>query len=489
MAIIGGGFSGWVTAKIARECGIDPVVFEKRSSIGGVWAPAEGLAWDSMRTNISHYTCMFSDLAWKQPVDDFPNQREVFAYLNDYIKEFELQQYARLNANVEKVSKFGDRWNLQWQEGEKKEERLFDFVVVASGFFSKPVLPHFARMEKFKGRITHAKEYKNPEAFRGKEVVIIGNAFSGCEIAAEVSTVAKRTVHIASNSMWVLPKYLKAKDSERELPGDLVYYSRAAHLRNIGVPLEQLNQRKNGWFADICKEQQQIPELKVTSDPKDPPYIAISDGYVEKVKNKQIEFLPGGIEMFTTDGAVLRNGSRIQADEVILCTGYKPDLPFLDQEVLNSVGYLPEDKFLPLLLHKTVFPKDHSGLAFVGMYRGPFLGVMELQARYACMAFSGKIPLPTAEEIQTGIAEGQKIRDLFPRHQFPHGDYVGLCEDLALQINVAPDLKTLEQSNPSLHKQLLDGPFTVASYRLSGFGSKPELALRLIEQINGASSS
>jgi dimethylaniline monooxygenase (N-oxide forming) len=485
MAIIGGGFSGVVTAKIAKECGIEPVIFEKRFSVGGVWEPAEGLAWDSMRTNISHYTCMFSDFAWKPHVDDFPTEREVFAYLKDYMKEFDLHKYVRLNANVEKVFKINDRWKVQWQEG----ERLFDFVVIASGFFAEPVIPQFPGMENFKGRITLAKGYKNPENFQGKEVVILGNAFSGCEIAAEVSTVAKRTLHIASKSKWVLPKYLKAKDSECELPGDLVYYSRAAHLRNLGVPAEQLNQRKNGWFADICKEQQQIPELKVTSDSKEPPYIAISDGYVENVKNKRVEFIPGGIEIFKTDGVVLRDGSHIQADEVILCTGYKPDLPFLDQAVLNSIDYLPDDKFLPLLLHKTVFPKDHSGLAFVGMYRGPFLGVMELQARYACMAFSRKIPLPTAEEIQAGIAEEQKIRDLFPKPQFPHGDYVGLCEDIARQIKVAPDLEALKQSDPPLHKQLLEGPFTVASYRLTGFGSKPELALRLIKQINGASSS
>lgn len=488
IAVIGGGPSGFVAIKEAVECGLQPVLFEKNSSIGGVW---NALTWDSMRTNISRYTCMFSDYAWKEPVEDFPNQRDVLAYLNNYIDHFKLQQYVRLNSNVTKVSKINDKWKVEWLESSKKEERLFDFVIVASGFFSKAVTPSLAGIDSFKGRITHAKEYKNPSAFQGKNVVVVGNAFSGCEIAAEVSSMAAHTVHVVSKSIWILPRYLKAKDSDRKLPGDLVYYSRAAHLRSLGVPANELNQKKNAWFAGICEQQQQFPGLKVTSDPQGPPFLAISDGYVEKVRNGRIE-LSSPIETISEDAVMFRNESSRKTDEVVFCTGYKPDLSFLDPKVLKSIDYLEDDQFLPLLLHKTVFPKDHSGLAFVGMYRGPFFGVMELQARYACMGFTGKTPLPTTQEIEKGMAEEKNIREQFPRPQFPHGDYVGLCEDIARQINVAPDLKALEHSNPVLHKQLLEGPFTTSSYRLSGFGSKPDLALRYIEQINkkasGASS-
>ena len=68
-------------------------------------------------------------------------------------------------------------------------------------------------------------------------------------------------------------------------------------------------------------------------------------------------------------------------DDVILCTGYAPRaLPFLSPEALARLAFAPLDAFCPLLLAKLTWAPGTPGLAFVGMYRGPYFGIMELQA-------------------------------------------------------------------------------------------------------------
>ena len=103
VAIIGAGPSGLAAAKSAVECGLKPVIFEKNPNIGGLWQPIVRSTWDSLRTNLSWFNCMFSDFVWKPGTDDFPDQNKVYEYFCDYMKAFQLEQYLRSNTEVTKV--------------------------------------------------------------------------------------------------------------------------------------------------------------------------------------------------------------------------------------------------------------------------------------------------------------------------------------------------------------------------------------------------
>jgi dimethylaniline monooxygenase (N-oxide forming) len=488
IAIVGAGAAGLVAADEAARCGLKPTVFEKTSKIGGIWQPNIGSTWDNLKTNISFYTCMFSKFAWKKnPAGDFPTRDEVYEYLCDFVKTNELEKYLRLNTEIKQIYKFEDRWKVTWVTAGKKDERAFDFVIIASGFFSKAAPFSISGIENFNGRIMHSKSYKNSTPFKGKKVAVFGESFSGCEIAADLVSSAEKVIHVAPKSFWILPRHLKnPKDPTKDLPGDLIFYSRASQQKSAGISLEEVYVKKHSWFRTICDQGKKCPDLEVTTSPKHPPYVAISDQYVDSVAKKYIDVKKIRVDRLEKGKIVFQDGKSEQIDSIIYCTGYRTELPFFNHEILKALEFLPEDKFQPLLLHKTVFPKNLSGLAFVGMYRGPFFGAMELQARWACMAFSGKIPLPSQPEIEQGIIEEQKIREMQPRPQFPHGDYVGFCEDLAKQIGVAPDLAKIETEDPKLFQKLVNGPFTVASYRLHGYGNDPQCALHLIEQINSA---
>lgn len=54
------------------------------------------------------------------------------------------------------------------------------------------IFPSLAGIEKFKGQYFHSRDYKNPEGFTGKRVIIIGIGNSGGDLAVEISHTAKQ---------------------------------------------------------------------------------------------------------------------------------------------------------------------------------------------------------------------------------------------------------------------------------------------------------
>lgn len=104
VAIIGAGPSGLVSAKSAIEQNIDPVIFEKNESLGGIWNSNTGFVWSTMHTNISRYTGTFSDFPWNPSIPLFPNSSCVKQYLNDYAKHFQIDKYINFNTLVESVN-------------------------------------------------------------------------------------------------------------------------------------------------------------------------------------------------------------------------------------------------------------------------------------------------------------------------------------------------------------------------------------------------
>lgn len=56
-----------------------------------------------------------------------------------------------------------------------------------------PILPSLLiGIEKFKGQYFHSREYKIPEGFQGKTVVVVGMGNSASDIAVELCQRAKR---------------------------------------------------------------------------------------------------------------------------------------------------------------------------------------------------------------------------------------------------------------------------------------------------------
>jgi hypothetical protein len=99
-------------------------------------------------------------------------------------------------------------------------------------------------------------------------------------------------------------------------------------------------------------------------------------------------------------GVVFRDGTSVRADVIMHCTGYKYSFPFLAAG--NTVS-VEDNRIHPLYKHVFV-PRLAPNLAFIGL---PFkvipFPLVQLQASWVAGALSGRIELPSEEEMMEDV--------------------------------------------------------------------------------------
>jgi Flavin-binding monooxygenase-like len=138
---------------------------------------------------------------------EFPAHREMAAYLDSYADGFELREFIRFRATVERLELDpGAGWWLTLDDGSVRRYRA---VVVAIGLFWCPKVP--AHPGAFGGVTIHSHDYRTPEPFEGRRVVVVGAGQSAAEIAVEVSRLAARTFMSVRSRTHVLPRWIGGK--------------------------------------------------------------------------------------------------------------------------------------------------------------------------------------------------------------------------------------------------------------------------------------
>jgi thioredoxin reductase len=66
-------------------------------------------------------------------------------------------------------------------------------LVNATGTWTKPFVPSYPGLRSFRGRSLHTAEYRGPEPFAGRHVLVVGGGASAVQLLAEISGVAETT--------------------------------------------------------------------------------------------------------------------------------------------------------------------------------------------------------------------------------------------------------------------------------------------------------
>lgn len=467
IAIIGAGPSGLTAIKSMLEWGLEPVAFEKAREIGGLWKFDEsqpdggGVAYRSLHTNTSKWMGVFSDFPFPEDAPAFPSRARMLQYLHDYADHFNLRPCIRLETAVERVRPAPDgRWEVTVRpKGGEPESRLFDAVVVASGFYPEPHQPELPGQARFQGEVLHSMAYKGPERFAGRQVIVLGCGSSGADIAADLGPVAAQVDVSVRQGLWFLPKMIQ--DQAYDLRRSRFSQKIPAFLAN-----RVFNRLLLDSYREIGFDDETLPLLNL-------PAFDIRTGKFIPATDILHEILAGRVRMrpeiahVAADHVVFVDGSQAAADVLLFATGYNLALPFLDETVMEI-----EDRYT-IRLYLQVFHPELDNLAFLAMNfaGGAAFPLMEIQARWIARVFSGDLPLPPPAERKAWIEA------YFGKHEAAGTDPMSLS--LPVYLNELGDVLGVNPQpwkHPTLAPRLVFGPQVPAQLRLDGPGRSERAA-------------
>lgn len=199
--VIGGGQAGLAVAWHLRRAGLAYRLLDAGDRIGGSWPHY----YDSLTLFSPAAYSSLPGMAFPGPADAYPRRDEVVRYLESYVRQFELP--LELGRHVRRVVR--DDGGFVVDAG--AERIATRTVIAATGAFSVPHVPGMPGLAAFRGNVLHSRDYRSPEAFAGRRVVVVGGANSAVQIAHELSGVADVTL-ASRRPIRFVPQRLLGKD-------------------------------------------------------------------------------------------------------------------------------------------------------------------------------------------------------------------------------------------------------------------------------------
>ena len=211
VAIIGAGPSGLAQLRAFQSAAAkgdaipEIVCFEKQDNWGGLWNYTwrTGLDENGEPVHCSMYRYLwsngpkegleFADYSFEEhfgkQIASYPPRAVLFDYIEGRVQKAGVRDMIRFSTVVRWISydpdteKFNVTVHDHAQDHVYSEE--FDNVIVASGHFSVPNVPHYPGFESFNGRLLHAHDFRDAREFSGKDILVMGSSYSAEDIGSQ----------------------------------------------------------------------------------------------------------------------------------------------------------------------------------------------------------------------------------------------------------------------------------------------------------------
>jgi putative flavoprotein involved in K+ transport len=358
--VCGAGTAGLAAAASLRSAGVEAIVLERTEEVGASWRTR----YDGLRLNTPGWMSTQPGYrASRRRYGEFPTRDAWVRYLEDYAAHHRID--VRFGTQARRLEPLNGGWRVETDS----EDLQARYVVVATGFDRDPYLPDWPGREQFGGELIHSSAYRNPEPYRGRDVLVVGPGTTGSEVAALLSRGGAGRVRVACRT-----------------PPNLVTRKFLGVSINVpGLALERLPLRvadQIAWlgqriaFGDLDRYGLSRSPLGIATQSRRQQAPAYDSGFVGLLKAGRIEIV-AAVAGFDGSGVSLADGTRIQPEVVVAATGYRRGL----EPLVGHLGVLDEDG-KPLLSGGKQHPSA-PGLFFNG-YRSDLSGqlrLMRLDAR------------------------------------------------------------------------------------------------------------
>ncbi len=202
--VVGAGQAGLATSYHLKRLGIDHVLLE-RGNPGETWRKQR---WDSfVLTTPSRINSLPGPSFHSSSPDSFESATSVVNYFENYVKETALP--LRTNSPVLAARRSSDSGLIEVETPDAKYTA--HNLVVASGSQNVPSFPGPAGSCPSFITNVHTADYRNPSQLPDGNVLVVGSAKSGCQIAEELMQT-DRKIYLSTSRVGRVRRRLRGRD-------------------------------------------------------------------------------------------------------------------------------------------------------------------------------------------------------------------------------------------------------------------------------------
>jgi putative flavoprotein involved in K+ transport len=284
--VIGAGQAGLGAAYWLRRASRLEVQVIDRAEVGSSWLAR----WDTLRLFTPRRFSGLPGMRFPEG-QGFPSREEVAAYLRCYTRQFELP--VQTGHEVRRLSWSGGVFRALTSVGDIRAYQ----VVLATGPFTRPYRPA-ASQDLDEGIFQlHSAAYRRPTDVPDGPVVVVGGGNSAAQLALELSRT-RQVVIVSPRPLWFLP--------ERVLGADLYWWLFVSGTLNA-----------RAW-APVSHYVRRRGDAIIGTDLR------------RHIRAGKIRVITGRVTAADAKHLILADGLHVPVGNVLWCTGFRPDLDWID---------------------------------------------------------------------------------------------------------------------------------------------------------------
>jgi thioredoxin reductase len=300
IVVIGAGQAGLSSAYHLQKDGLQPersvVVLDQSPRAGGAWQ----FRWPSLTLSTVNRIHDLPGLSFAETVEEQSEVVEAAVavphYFAAYEKAFALPVHRPVKVKV--VCDRGERLRVETDRGLYSTRGLIN----ATGTWESPYIPEYPGAASFKGRQLHTRDYRRASDFAGQRVLVVGGGISAIQLLDEISRLTRTT--------WVtrrVPEF-------REGPFD-----------------EDAGRKAVAMVEDRVRRG--LPPVSVVSVTG----LRLTPAIAAARERGVLKRLPMFSEI-TEHGVLWADGTELQVDVILWCTGFRSSLDHLAPLQLRALG-------------------------------------------------------------------------------------------------------------------------------------------------------
>jgi cation diffusion facilitator CzcD-associated flavoprotein CzcO len=229
-------------------------------------------------------------------------------------------------------------------------------LIFATGVSSIPIMPDLPGLKDFAGPVVHSGDFKNAKRWKGRKALVLGSGTSGHDVAQELQAHGADVTIIQRSKTYVV--------SLKEAQSVYAIYSE-------GIPFDDCDLLATSFPYPVLQRAYQLSTAKgLMVDRKlikaldkvgfkqwagedetgfQMMYLRYGGGYYFNVGCSEL-IISGAIKLmqfadidrFVAQGALLKDGSTVPAELLVLATGYKNQQDavrlYLGDEIADKIG-------------------------------------------------------------------------------------------------------------------------------------------------------